>query len=95
MAVADIQFKNRRVMRSAHNSALPCSLRQTVLRQPLKVCGQIQAYMGWIKENLARNCKVRGIIVANKFSNKLIYAVKASPDIALMRYQVNFTLTEV
>lgn len=60
-----------------------------------KVCGQIQAYMGWIKENLARNRKVRGIIVASEFSDKLTYAVKVSPDISLMRYQVNFTLSAV
>ena len=33
-----------------------------------QVAGQIQAYMGWVKENLAKERSVRGIIVASDFT---------------------------
>lgn len=60
-----------------------------------KVCGQIQAYMGWVKERLANNRRVRGIIVANEFSDKLTYAVKVAPDLSLRKYDVSFTFSPV
>lgn len=59
-----------------------------------KVCGQIQRYMGWVKENIAKRQKVRGIIIANDFSERLIYAAKVVPDLSLKRYQISFKFTE-
>ncbi|MGA2075410.1 MAG: endonuclease NucS domain-containing protein [Terriglobia bacterium] len=59
-----------------------------------QVCGQIQAYMGWVKANLARNRKVRGIIVANEFSERLTYAVNVVPDLVLKRYQIVFKFSD-
>ena len=51
-----------------------------------QVCGQIQAYMGWVKANLAGHRKVRGVIVANEFTERLKYAVNVVPDLVLKRY---------
>jgi len=55
-----------------------------------QVCGQIQAYMGWVKENLAGPRKVRGIIIANDFTIRARYAAKVVPDLTLKKYQINF-----
>ena len=60
-----------------------------------KVCGQILRYMGWTNENLARGRKVRGIIVANEFSDSLKYAAKAMAGVALKKYEVRFAFTDV
>jgi hypothetical protein len=51
--------------------------------------------MGWASENLAHGRKVRGIIVANEFSDSLKYAAKAMADVALKKYEVRFTFTDV
>ena len=48
--------------------------------------GQISAYMGWVKQSLAKQKDVRGIIVANSFEEKLKYAVALVPNIRLKRY---------
>ncbi len=56
------------------------------------VCGQLLRYMGWVKRELAdEGQKVRGMIVANSFKNKLKYAVEALPDVMMKRYEINFT----
>jgi len=52
--------------------------------------GQISAYIGWIKENLAKNSNIRGIIVANDFDDRIKYAVKSTPRIKLKRYKLKF-----
>jgi hypothetical protein len=59
-----------------------------------QVCGQIQAYMGWVKENLAGGKRVRGIIVASDFTVRAVYAAKVVPDLALKKYQINFRFTD-
>jgi len=55
-----------------------------------KVCGQILAYMGWVRKNLAGKRKVRGIIVANEFTEKLALASGVVPDLALKKYTIVF-----
>jgi len=62
----------------------------TVDRQ---VCGQIQAYMGWVKANLAGNRSVRGIIVGNEFTERAKLAATVVPGLSLKRYRVNFLFT--
>ena len=59
------------------------------------VCGQILRYMGWVKESLADNRRVRGIIVANDFSESLKYAIKAIPNLSLKKYDVRFDFTDI
>jgi RecB family endonuclease NucS len=41
-----------------------------------QVCGQVQAYMGWVTERLANGSCVRGIIVASDFTERLKLAAK-------------------
>jgi hypothetical protein len=48
-----------------------------------KVCAQVLRYMGWVQENVAEGRQVRGLIVANGFSEKLKYAVRPVPTIGL------------
>jgi hypothetical protein len=60
-----------------------------------KVCAQVLRYMGWVQENLAAGRHVRGMIVANDFSEKLKYAVKPVPTIALKKYEVSFRFENV
>ena len=59
-----------------------------------QVCGQIQAYMGWVKENLAGEKKVRGIIVASDFTVRAIYAAKVVPGLSLKKYQISFRFAD-
>jgi len=47
-------------------------------RGSYKVVGQIQKYMAWVSENLAKNKQVRGIIVVKEQDQELEYAVKGS-----------------
>ena len=56
----------------------------------LATFGQISAYMGWTKNNLAKNGKVRGIIVANDFEEKLKFAVQSVSNVKLKRYALKF-----
>ena len=55
-----------------------------------QVCGQVQAYMGWVRKNLAGRRKVRGFIVASEFTERLILAVGVVPDLVLKKYTIIF-----
>ncbi len=60
-----------------------------------KVVGQTLRYMGWVKENLATgNQKVKGIIICHEQDERLSYAVKMVPEIALKFYEVSFSLKD-
>lgn len=59
-----------------------------------QVCGQIQAYMGWVKENLAGEKRVRGIIVASDFTVRAIYAAKVVPGLSLKKYLISFKFAD-
>lgn len=60
-----------------------------------QVCGQIQAYMGWVKENLAGGKAVRGIVVAHEFTERARLAATVVPGLSLKRYRVNFSFADV
>jgi hypothetical protein len=60
-----------------------------------RVCGQILRYMGWVKKNLAEGKPVRGIIVANSFTETVKYAVGVVPNLTLKRYEVRFSFLDV
>ena len=60
-----------------------------------KVCAQVLRYMGWVKKNVAGGRGVRGIIVANDFSEKLKYAVMPVPAIILKKYEVRFRFADI
>ena len=60
-----------------------------------RVVGQILRYMGWIKENLASETSVRGIIVASEISEDLILATSSVGNIRLVEYKISFSLESV
>ena len=55
--------------------------------------GQITRYMGWVKENIP-DSKVKGIIIAGKYDERVRYAITMVPDIDVFLYQVDFKLNE-
>jgi len=66
-----------------------------------KVVGQIQRYMGWVKKNLAKDKRVRGIIILHeqeddyendKQVSYLRYALLVNPDIQLKFYKMSISL---
>lgn len=59
------------------------------------VVGQIQRYMGWVKEKLCkRNQSVKGLIICEKPDPRLSYALKMTRSIAVKYYRVSFKLSE-
>jgi hypothetical protein len=56
--------------------------------------GQISAYIGWVKRNLAKDNKVRGIIVANDFEERVKYAAQSVSNIELKRYGLKFEFND-
>ncbi len=59
------------------------------------VVGQILRYMGWIKENMAKDYNVRGIIILKERDEKLEYALKLIPNVNLFLYEVLFNVEKV
>jgi RecB family endonuclease NucS len=59
-----------------------------------QVCGQIQAYMGWVKANLAGPKGLRGIIVAHEFTERAKLAATVVPGLTLKKYRVNFVFAD-
>lgn len=53
-----------------------------------KVVGQISRYMGWVKQNLAGNRDVQGIIVTHDYDEKLKYAVIANEKLNVKYYRI-------
>jgi len=60
-----------------------------------RAMGQLARYMGWIKRNLSKDKKVKGVIVAKNVDEKLKYAASIIPDINLFEYELNFKIREV
>jgi RecB family endonuclease NucS len=53
--------------------------------------GQILGYIGALIENGIQS-KIRGILVASEFDNRIFYASKAISNISLLKYSLKFTL---
>lgn len=60
-----------------------------------RVVGQILRYMGWIKQNLAGEASVRGIVVASEISEDLILATSSIENIRLVEYEISLSLRSV
>ena len=58
------------------------------------VMGQIQRYMGHIKNNLAGDMDVKGLIIALEDDKNLRDALSVAPNIKFMKYEVSFKLVE-
>src|SRR5437879_4601758 len=48
------------------------------------VCGQTLGYISWVRKELAGGNKVRGVIVASEFADRLRYAADAVGSISLI-----------
>ena len=58
------------------------------------VMGQIQRYMGHIKNHLAGDKDVKGLIIALEDDKNLRDALSVAPNIKFMKYEVSFKLVE-
>ncbi len=58
------------------------------------VVGQIARYMGWVQKNKVSGASVRGIIIANESDARLTYALTQIPNVELLLYKVDFTLSK-
>lgn len=56
------------------------------------VVGQILRYISWVKENLAKDKRVKGTIVVLGVDDKLKYSLMSLQNISLYTYQVDFKL---
>lgn len=57
------------------------------------VVGQIQRYMGFVKEELAENGQsVEGIIIALEDDTRIRRALAVAPNVSFYKYQINFKL---
>lgn len=55
------------------------------------VIGQLSRYMGWAIEQKTHDpAKVRGMIVAGDFDDKVVFAAKSNPHISLRTYSLSF-----
>ncbi len=60
-----------------------------------QVVGQTLRYISWIREHKAEpGDTVSGLVIAGDKDDKLIYSLKAVPDIRLRTYSVSFKLSE-
>lgn len=55
-----------------------------------KVVGQLGRYVGWVREHLAENGSVKGIIVCKNPSKRLKYAVKSMKNCELYTFSLRF-----
>jgi len=59
------------------------------------VVGQIQRYMGWVKEHLCRrNQSVKGLVICKEPDSRLSYALKMTRGIEVKYYNVSFRLLD-
>lgn len=57
------------------------------------VVGQVQRYMGYVKDELAEaNQKVKGVIIAFEDDLKILRALSVAPDISFYTYKIHFKL---
>ena len=59
------------------------------------VIGQILGYISWVKNNIAEDQEVRGIIIAEEFDKRVLYAADNIPYLQLKSYRVNFSFQDV
>ena len=66
-----------------------------VSRGPDSVAGQILRYKNWVQKHLADGRCVRGIIIAQHVSEKVLYAIVSDLDISVMEYEISLALRPV
>lgn len=56
--------------------------------------GQTLRYIGWVETNLAMGKRVRGLIIARDFDERLRYSLPRDPQIGVKTYQIDFKLRD-
>ena len=64
-------------------------------RGPDRALGQLARYMGWVKTHLAGDREVSGAVVARSIDERLRYAACVVPNVALLEYEVQFSVRDV
>jgi len=59
------------------------------------VVGQILGYISWVRQNIAKDKEVKGIIIAHNFERRLRFASSETANVSLKTYEVNFTFKDV
>jgi RecB family endonuclease NucS len=65
-------------------------------RAPDKVVSQLDRYIAWVVQNIAKpGQNVRGIIIARKHSEHVVYSASRHADIELWTYDLKLTLCPI
>jgi RecB family endonuclease NucS len=59
-----------------------------------KTIGQITRYMGWVKQNLADNQEVRGIIVVHEVDERLEYSASVLSNVEIKYYKIDLKFVQ-
>ena len=59
-----------------------------------EVVGQVQTYMGWVAQNLAKGTPVDGIVISHEIDEDLRDALYVVPNVKCFVYQVSFQLSQ-
>jgi len=54
-----------------------------------RTIGQITRYMGWVKQNLAKNQEVRGIIIVHEVDERLEYSASVMNNVKIKYYKID------
>lgn len=63
-----------------------------VAQGPDAVCGQLMRYMSWVKRHLADGKPVRGMVIAQRISDRVRYALADVPNVLLKEYELSLRL---
>ena len=66
-----------------------------VSRGPDSVAGQALRYKNWVQKHLADGRRVRGVIIAQHVSERILYAIAADPAVSAKEYEMSLTLSDV
>ena len=66
-----------------------------VSRGPDSAAGQVLRYKNWVRKHMAEDKGVRGIIIAQHVSEKLLYAIVSDPEISAKEYEIHLKLRDV
>lgn len=61
----------------------------------IETYGQIKMYIAAVEKDVAKGKKVRGIIIAKGFDDKLVITASRDREILLMRYSVSFKIEQI
>ena len=59
-----------------------------------KTCSQLLRYIGWVKRHIARERRVRGIIICRNATDGLKYATSTLENVKIKEYEVHFSFQD-